>query len=134
MRKLLLAAGLAVTVLLFAATAGAPAASSGSSTEGDVVTLPQPRPAWLTGELEAQIVAAGTKGVEVPLAPGDTVEPNCLGSAPPYAGTSRRVGDRRLRRDLHGLAERLHDELRLHRRHVDRTSARPGTARAAARP
>src|SRR5262245_7024755 len=41
--------------------AGAPAASS----DGDLTTLPQPRPAWLTPELEARIAAAGPSGVEV---------------------------------------------------------------------
>lgn len=45
-------------------------------------------PAWLTDALEAEIVAAGSKGVEVSFAPKAAIEPNCLGYAPPYVGTS----------------------------------------------
>jgi hypothetical protein len=61
--------------------------------------LSQPRPAWLTRKLERRIIAAGARGVEVRLngkggkggggsggGSGTTVEPNCLGTAPPYAG------------------------------------------------
>src|SRR5207248_2518460 len=43
-------------------------------------------PAWLTDQLEAQIVAAGPKGVEI-ARPDASVNPDCLGTAPPYAGT-----------------------------------------------
>jgi hypothetical protein len=82
MRKLLTAAGLAAVLLLAAAAGSASAAS------GDVTTLPLPKPAWLTDQLEAQIVASGPTGVEVPLGPQQTIEPNCLGTAPPFAGTS----------------------------------------------
>jgi len=90
MRQLLAAAGLAAALLLAGGTAGTLAATSDGSAAGDVVTLPQPRPAWLTDALEAQIVAAGPKGVEVPVGKAGTaaLEPNCLGLAPPYVGTS----------------------------------------------
>jgi hypothetical protein len=81
MRKLLLAVGLATALLLV----GASVASA-----DDATTLELPRPAWLTDELEARIVAAGPQGVEVPLGPSKqaTLNPNCLGTAPPYASTS----------------------------------------------
>jgi hypothetical protein len=87
MRKLLVVAGMAAAILLAPATV-ATAETAPTSLNGPVVTLPVPRPAWLTNELEAKIVAAGPKGVEVPLGNQQTVEPNCLGTAPPYAGTS----------------------------------------------
>jgi hypothetical protein len=88
MRKTLMAAGLAAAILLLAATSASFAASSDATDEGTLTTLEQPRPAWLTDELEAQIVAAGPKGVEVALGPQATLDPNCLGTAPPSAGTS----------------------------------------------
>ena len=55
----------------------------------DAQNLSMPKPAWLTKSLEAKIVAAGTKGYEVNLGKRDavTVRPDCLGTAPPYAGT-----------------------------------------------
>ena len=81
MRKLLTVAGLAAAFLLLAGAGGASA-----STGGTLITLDQPRPSWLTDRLEAQIVAAGPKGVEVPLAPQAALEVNCLGTAPPYVG------------------------------------------------
>jgi hypothetical protein len=74
---------LATVVVCGALLAGA----AGANAEGKLTTLPQPRPAWLTDKLEAKIVAAGTKGVEVTFQQGTAVEPNCLGTAPPYAGT-----------------------------------------------
>jgi hypothetical protein len=88
MRKLFTVAGLAGAMLLAAASVAA-AGSSSAGAEGDLGTLDQPRPAWLTDELEATIVASGTKGVEVNLGkrPLAALEPNCLGTAPPYAGT-----------------------------------------------
>jgi hypothetical protein len=89
MRKLFVAAGLAVSLLLVAAAGVAPAESTDTSTDGTLVTLPQPQPAWLTEALQAKIDAAGPQGVEVPLAQaGASLNPNCLGTAPPYAGTS----------------------------------------------
>jgi hypothetical protein len=62
---------------------GAPAASA-----DDATTLELPRPAWLTDDLEAQIVAAGPRGLEVALGSREeaTIEANCLGTAPPYVG------------------------------------------------
>jgi hypothetical protein len=89
MRKLLTVVGLAAAMLLVAGTSGVAAAASDSSAEGDLRTLDQARPAWLTDELEAEIVAAGPQGLEVPLTqPDAALNPNCLGTAPPYAGTS----------------------------------------------
>jgi hypothetical protein len=85
MRKLLIVAGLAAAVLLLGTAVAA--ADTPTGTNGPVVTLPQPKPAWLTSELEAKIVAAGSKGVEVPVGPQATVQPDCLGTAPPYVGT-----------------------------------------------
>jgi hypothetical protein len=86
MRKLLF--GIALSGVLALAGAGAPAAAAtGQDTAG---TLEQPRPAWLTPDLEARIVAAGPKGVEVTFErppDGPSIEPNCLGTAPPYAWT-----------------------------------------------
>jgi hypothetical protein len=87
LRKLLLAAALAAVTLLTGGTA--PAATQESS-DGDAVVLSLPKPSWLTPALEAQINAAGPKGVEVELGQKDelaALEPNCLGTAAPYAGT-----------------------------------------------
>src|SRR6266545_5949761 len=89
MRKLFTVLGLAAAVLLVAGASIALAASTDTtSTEGELGTLDQPRPSWLTDELEAKIVAAGPQGIEVPLSPQQALEVNCLGTAPPYAGTS----------------------------------------------
>ena len=52
---------------------------SSSSSDGTLTTLDQPQPSWLTPELEAKIVASGAKGLEVPLAPQQALEVNCLG-------------------------------------------------------
>jgi hypothetical protein len=88
MRKLLTAAGLVAAIMLLAGTTIAAAASADADTEGSLGTLDQPKPTWLTDELEAEIVASGTKGVEVNLGPRPTAtQLNCLGTAPPYAGT-----------------------------------------------
>jgi hypothetical protein len=86
MRKVLRVAGLAAAMLLVAATSVATAAPEDASSE-ELRTLDQPRPEWLTDDLEAQIVASGTAGVEVALQPNAALNPNCLGTAPPYAGT-----------------------------------------------
>ena len=91
MRKLLVGAGL---VLVFVLGAG-PGAAVADTSSGDVITLPQPKPGWLTHDLEAKILAAGSQGVEVRFDKGGggggsssaAIEPNCLGTAPPHAGT-----------------------------------------------
>jgi hypothetical protein len=82
MRKPFTAVVVATAFVLFGAVATAAA--------DDATTLQLPQPAWLTDELEAKIVAAGPQGLEVPLGPkGDaSVNANCLGTAPPYVGTS----------------------------------------------
>jgi hypothetical protein len=77
MLRLLPLGVLAAAVLLLAPAANAE----------DVTTLPQPSPSWLTPALQSEIAAAGTKGVEVTFQKGTTIQPNCLGIAPPYAGT-----------------------------------------------
>src|SRR3954454_13498317 len=90
MRKLLVVAGLLLAFVLGAGPGTAVAATS----SGEVITLPQPKPGWLTPDLEAKILAAGSKGVDVRFdkgggggSSGSTIEPNCLGTAPPHAGT-----------------------------------------------
>jgi hypothetical protein len=86
LRKLLLAAALAAAALL---TGGPAPAATQETTDGDAVVLSQPKPAWLTPELEARIEAAGPSGVEIELGKASelaAVEPNCLGTAAPYVG------------------------------------------------
>ncbi|TML49474.1 MAG: hypothetical protein E6G23_02905 [Actinobacteria bacterium] len=86
MRKLFAMAGLAAVTLLLVG-AGSAAGSADTGTDAQAVgTLDLPKPAWLTDELEAQIVAAGPKGVEI-ARPDATVNPDCLGTAPPYVDT-----------------------------------------------
>jgi hypothetical protein len=87
MRKVLVVAGLAAALLLVAATGVAAAAPDDAGSGESPDTLAQPRPGWLTQELEARILASGTKGVEIALQPNAALEPNCLGTAPPYVGT-----------------------------------------------
>jgi hypothetical protein len=83
MPKLLTLLGLATALLLFTGVAAAAAAE-----DGTVNTLDLPRPAWLTDELEAKIVDAGPQGLEVALGSRTdaALQPDCLGTAPPYAG------------------------------------------------
>jgi hypothetical protein len=89
MRKLFIALGLVLALGLLAGTSIAVAASTGADTGGDLDTLAQPRPGWLTDELEEQIIEAGPQGLEVDFGrPNAALNPNCLGTAPPYAGTS----------------------------------------------
>jgi hypothetical protein len=85
MQKLLVVLGVAATMLL--AGAGIAGAGTAETTAGQIGTLVQPKPDWLTPALESQIVASGTRGVDVNVGPALTVQPNCLGTAPPYAGT-----------------------------------------------
>lgn len=87
MRKILAATGLTVALLLVGGASIALAGSADGTSEGTLGTLDQARPAWLTDELEAEIVASGTKGVEVDLGQRkNATQLNCLGTAPPYAG------------------------------------------------
>jgi hypothetical protein len=81
----LVVAFVAILLLLAAGTGIAAAESADTSADG-IGTLDVPRPAWLTDALEAQILAAGREGVEI-AKPNAALEPNCLGTAPPYAGT-----------------------------------------------
>jgi len=81
MRELLLVAALTASALLVGG--GVASAADGQ----DVRTLDLPKPAGLTDDVEAQIVAAGPQGLAVPEAAA-TVEANCLRTAPPYVGTS----------------------------------------------
>ena len=84
MRKLLTV--VVGTAMAFALLGGVTAAAAG---DGTAKTLELERPAWLTDELEAEIVAAGSRGLEVQLTreQAAALEENCLGTAPPYAGT-----------------------------------------------
>jgi hypothetical protein len=82
MRKFFTIAGLAASLLIVAGTSSAVAGSADDAAG----TLEQPRPAWLTDELERDIIAAGPQGLEVQLA--QPLNPNCLGTAPPYVGTA----------------------------------------------
>ena len=83
MRKLFIAAFAAAFLFV---PAGVASADSFETSVGTVTTLDQPRPAWLTDQLEAKIVASGSQGVEVTLSPQQALQVNCLGTAPPYAG------------------------------------------------
>jgi hypothetical protein len=85
MRQLLAAVGLAAAMLLIAGAATASTGSAESSSEDTLRTLDQPRPAWLTDQLEAEIVEAGPQGVEL-ARPNAALNPDCLGTAPPYVG------------------------------------------------
>src|SRR5919197_5298635 len=79
MRKLLTIAGLVAATLLVV--------GAGVARADDARTLDLPRPSWLTDDLQAKIVAAGPQGLEIPLpeaGPDATVNPDCLGTAPPY--------------------------------------------------
>src|ERR687888_561600 len=83
MRKLFAAAALVAAVLLVV--------GAGVARADDARTLDLPRPTWLTDDLQAKIVAAGPQGLEIPLpdaGPDATVNPDCLGTAPPFVGTS----------------------------------------------
>ena len=66
-------------MLLVAGTGPASGGSVGESAEGSIGTLEQPRPAWLTDQLEAQIVAAGPQGVASPPTDARRAAPNPLG-------------------------------------------------------
>src|SRR5687767_3797539 len=74
---------LPLVVLAAAVLLAAPAASAAD----EAVTLEQPKPSWLTPALERRVVAAGPRGLEVKLDGQAALEANCLGTAPPYAGT-----------------------------------------------
>jgi hypothetical protein len=84
--RTLFAAGAVAAALLVCGTGIAAAEPADTTTAGAIGTLDLQRPAWLTDELEAEIVAAGPRGLEI-ARPNAALEPNCLGTAPPYAGT-----------------------------------------------
>ncbi len=88
MRKLFTIIGLAAALMASAGGSSALAETDQPSAEGDLVTLAQPKPGWLTPALEARIAAAGPEGVEVALTKAQALNPNCLGTAPAFAGTS----------------------------------------------
>ena len=74
---------------LLAAVLGACVVGAGpAAAEQGAPTLAQERPSWYTPDLEARILAAGRKGVEVELTPQEQLELNCLGTSPPAASTS----------------------------------------------
>ncbi len=86
MRKLFSGLVLVAAVSLVAG-AGVALATDATASGDDAVTLVQPRPSWLTADLERRIVQSGTAGVEVAVGKQAAVEPNCLGYAPPSVGT-----------------------------------------------
>jgi hypothetical protein len=63
MRKLLIVAGLAAAMLLLVGAGTAAGESTPTSDGRTLSTLDQPKPDWLTSDLEAQILAAGPQGV-----------------------------------------------------------------------
>lgn len=79
MKRMLLLVALAITVSVIPAfSMSSPEAPS---------TLDVATPSWYTPDLHRQVLAAGTRGVEVKLQPNAT-QLNCLGTAPPYVGTA----------------------------------------------
>jgi hypothetical protein len=78
MRKLL-------TVALLATVSAAIWGVAAAAAEDQATTLAQPRPSWFTEELEAQVLAAGPRGVEIELTEQQQLEANCLGTSPPSA-------------------------------------------------
>ena len=97
MTKLFTVAGLVAALLLSIGVASVPAALS--ETTGDTPTaLAQQKPSWLTSKLEAQIVAAGPKGLEVPLTEAQALEVELPRHGAAVRGHRRRLGDGRLGR------------------------------------
>ena len=94
MRKLLTMAGLVAALALTGGlVASATAADDGitdaeATTETGAPTLDVARPSWFTKEFEARVIAAGPRGVDVPLSGQAKLEPNCLGYSPPYVSTT----------------------------------------------
>ncbi len=77
---------LAALVIAAASLVAALGGTVAGATTGDSrpTTLDLPSPSWLTPQLQAKIIDAGPRGVDVPAA---TLDPNCIGTSPPYAGT-----------------------------------------------
>lgn len=77
---------LALVFLWNVAPASADEGVEADATTTDAPTLPLPRPAWYTDEIHQRVLAAGARGVEVPLSHEDAVLPlDCLGYSPPSA-------------------------------------------------
>jgi hypothetical protein len=77
-------------ISIFVASIVALLGFAGSAQADEARTLSQPRPSWLTKELESKVLAAGPRGVDVRFkGPRENaqLEVNCLGTAPPYANT-----------------------------------------------
>ena len=86
MRRTLMIAGIMALTALAAPSATALA-------QEEARDLSTPKPAWLTPDLEAKIKASGTEGYDVKFARAGgeenaALQPDCLGTAPPYAGTA----------------------------------------------
>ena len=86
MRRTLMIAGIMALTAL-----AAPAAPALAQEEAR--DLSTPKPEWLTPDLEAKIKAAGADGYDVRFARAGgnenaALQPDCLGTAPPYAGTA----------------------------------------------
>lgn len=85
-------------VALMSLIAIAPATATSDGGGSKEVPLLLPRPSWYTEQLNARILAAGPKGVELPLSslrdsgngttPSATLNPDCLGYSPPFVSTS----------------------------------------------
>ena len=75
MRNVLVIGGVVAAILLGLGAGKAGAASATDVDPESIGTLDQARPAWLTDSLEAEILAAGPKGVEVKFAPNAAFEP-----------------------------------------------------------
>lgn len=95
MRAPFIVAALIVASILAGVSPAAAAAASGAIVEpGDLLdpgapTLAIPPPSWYTEELHQEILAAGPRGVDVPLPDPQeqATELNCLGYSPPYLWT-----------------------------------------------
>jgi hypothetical protein len=78
----------AAMLVVLAAVGGIAPASAAEATTSGARTLNPDRPSWYTAELEAKVLAAGRKGVEVELSRQQTTELNCLRTSRPSASTS----------------------------------------------
>jgi hypothetical protein len=79
---------LAVFSALLCSTANAqgPAPAGENAVDSGATTLPLPPPRWYTDDVHRRVLAAGSKGIEVPLSHEDAPLPlDCAGFSPPSA-------------------------------------------------
>lgn len=88
-------AAVVVVLAVIALAALPPAMAADSSSKTTQIPLLLPKPAWYTDDLHQQILAAGPRGVDIPLSSireaGQSVqnpEVDCLGYSPPGVSTS----------------------------------------------